>query len=129
MCGMSFPAGDPALDERIIRELKDLWRGTETDQFSWVVETFTVESATRIDQIVAAAHGGDHEDMRRVAHSLKGSAFTVGALRLGEACDQIENWSSRGGEPDGEVLERLLDGLRTEFRRAAEALAKLRDSA
>ncbi|WP_432472755.1 ATP-binding protein [Amphritea sp. HPY] len=49
-------------------------------------------------QIKAALRANEHEVVRDVAHRLKSSSRAVGALSLGECCEQIEQ-STNAGDP------------------------------
>jgi len=58
---------------------------------------FLVNAHAQVANIDAAANAGDTSQMADVAHTLKSSARSVGALALGELCQQIET-SGRAGQ-------------------------------
>jgi HPt (histidine-containing phosphotransfer) domain-containing protein len=52
---------------------------------------FLEEAPTRIASAHAALAGGDVEGVRAVAHMLKSSSGQMGALRMQQICERLEN--------------------------------------
>jgi HPt (histidine-containing phosphotransfer) domain-containing protein len=55
-----------------------------------LVDLFVQDSWSRVDALSRALHVRDRGALRTVAHSLKGSAGTVGARRLATFCHLLE---------------------------------------
>jgi PAS domain S-box-containing protein len=85
-----------------------------------LLRTFDESLPECVSEIVAAAEGGDRDEVRRVAHKLKGSSATLGAARLAAACLVLER--TRDGDPlPGEKQVDELRGLADEAREALHA--------
>jgi two-component system, sensor histidine kinase RpfC len=77
------------------------------------------------DQIVEALNARNYATVPSIAHALKGVSSNVGAVRLAGLASSMMNMSS--GELDGS-RERLTTDLRSTYRSALEALAKIVES-
>lgn len=63
------------------------------------LEMFVVRSEEQINIITDAMQTGDIQRMISTAHTLKASARSVGAERLGELCQALET-AGKGNDPD-----------------------------
>lgn len=103
----------PTFDEATLRRLhEDL--GAEADVTADIVRTF-LQSAE--DLLREAREGVERSDARvvaRVAHTLKSSAGTLGAMRLSELARDLETSLAGGGHATREAV----DALAEEFARA-----------
>lgn len=70
--------------------------GDKPDMRQRLLEKFLVKARMRIDEMINA--GGDRELAAHAAHALKSAARTVGALRLGELCQAMEDGVAVHGE-------------------------------
>jgi signal transduction histidine kinase/DNA-binding response OmpR family regulator len=84
-----------------------------------LVDTFDAQQAKCVVEIGGAIERGDRAEVRLVAHKLKGSSASLGAIRLRDRCQQLE----LGREADSELGEPQIAELRVI---AAEASAALR---
>jgi CheY-like chemotaxis protein/HPt (histidine-containing phosphotransfer) domain-containing protein len=95
----------PVLDEATILQLKETLTAEMRQQ---LVETFDEQLERCSADIAAAAARGDHGEVRRVAHLLKGSSATFGAHRLRDCCLALEHAGRQSDVPVGEAdVERL----------------------
>lgn len=79
-------------------------------------------SATKIAaELYAACKAVRYDLVSAAAHKLKSSARNVGALKLGELCEQIEHAGKNG---DAETLNTLLTGFSAEMTAVENYLAK-----
>ncbi len=78
------------------------------------------------DDFDAAAALGDRSTMTRLAHSLKGSAGSIGAQNLASLCEALET-ACDTGQPEGTIRAQL-QPLLGELRRVQDALATLADT-
>jgi HPt (histidine-containing phosphotransfer) domain-containing protein len=75
------------IDENILIGLKDVME----DDFSLLIETFLQDTEDRIAQIANLAISAvDPDQIRRAAHSLKGSSSNVGAIGMVTLCAVLE---------------------------------------
>jgi CheY-like chemotaxis protein/HPt (histidine-containing phosphotransfer) domain-containing protein len=77
---------------------------------------FLLNATTQVAEIMAAAAANDTATLAGVAHTLKSSARSVGALRLGELCQHME---TAGGDGDAPRCSTLAAGLAANFSAAA----------
>lgn len=108
----------PVLDHEAIANVRSLERPDQPDIFSEIVEIFLATSNDDVEALVAAAERGELETVRRIAHSMKGSAANLGARRLSEICAGIER-DIRAGTMDIAKLR----ALEVENERARALLA------
>ena len=60
------------------------------DRMAEMLRIFTDITPLKIDQLSAAIIAGDQNQVKELAHSVKGSAGNIGAVRLQEMCQLIE---------------------------------------
>ena len=106
------------LDLDALKELKQVMG----NEFSLLIETFTGDSAVRIETIKQAVASGEPEAIRRAAHSFKGSAGNMGATTLTNLCRSLEEKGC-----NGEIVgcEQLLDQLVEEYQQVRSVLVTL----
>lgn len=75
------------LNLSMISELREIME----DDFSVLYETFIADSEQKLQQLEQAFSLNDSESIRRLAHSLKGSCCNVGANKLADLCEVLEN--------------------------------------
>ena len=106
------------IDQATVRQLRD----TQTlEMRESLLEAFDVSLPKCVAEILSAADRGDRIELRRVAHLLRGSSATLGAARLGLACEQLER-SGRDGDPT--IEQEQLDVFATSAGEAQQALRK-----
>jgi HPt (histidine-containing phosphotransfer) domain-containing protein len=117
----SVSAASPAdiLDAASIARLRELDPSGKGGLVARVVATYTQSLAKLLDQFVAARATGDAQGLRHVAHTLKSSSASVGALQLSTLCADIER-SVREGQAEG--LDVRLDAMAQEAARVLTAL-------
>jgi CheY-like chemotaxis protein/HPt (histidine-containing phosphotransfer) domain-containing protein len=77
-----------------------------------VINKFAQDTPQQLEKLQNAWETGDQDSAERLAHSLKGSARSVGALRLGEVAFKMETSARQG---DLAPLEQLIKMLKEEF--------------
>ncbi len=107
---------DQVVDEQALVEL----RGIMGDDFQLLIDTFISDSEQRVNALHEALATEDTELLRTSAHSFKGSALNISALRLTALCRELET-RGREGHLEGaetvlaELLKAYLD-VKTYFR-------------
>jgi PAS domain S-box-containing protein len=85
----AIPAGIPVVDPQVIQALNSQF--SDNSQASTrLLELFHTDVARRIAELSHAMSRGDLGSSASIAHSLKGSAASIGAQRLATLCDRIE---------------------------------------
>ena len=103
------------VDVEALAELKDIME----DEFDILIETFVNDSEAKISTLSDVIAAGDAEELRKVAHSLKGSSSNVCAAQFSEYARQLEHMGKEGetaGAP--EVFEQL----KAEFSNVVDTL-------
>lgn len=78
--------GATVLDESVLHELF----GSDADLHGHILSEFEASLSGYCSEFDAAWQGKSSEVMKDVAHKLKSSALTVGAVALAEVCDKLE---------------------------------------
>lgn len=86
----ALPDDQPLLDDSLLDTL-DAILGEELQE---VVALFCGKLPGMVDTLLLSLRSGDHESIRHQAHSLKGSAGSMGALALTDLARRIE-WQAR----------------------------------
>jgi HPt (histidine-containing phosphotransfer) domain-containing protein len=112
----------PPLDAEALQRLSELDPGGRHGLLPKVLRTFDSSTRRLLEQLVAARAGADLEAQRMVAHTLKSSSMSVGALRLSKLCAEVEQ---RLRDQRLEGLEPLVGELETECRQLLDTLQPL----
>jgi HPt (histidine-containing phosphotransfer) domain-containing protein len=84
-----------------------------------LVAAYRTDGASRVVDMRTALAAGNAEDLRRAAHTLKGSSVSLGANALGEACREVE-LAARDGQLEG--LGAKVDAIAAQFDAVVSAL-------
>jgi two-component system sensor histidine kinase/response regulator len=112
----ALDAGVELLDAAVVRELCDTFT---LEMRSSLMATFEATLPAYLADISGAALRGDRLGLKRTAHMLKGSAATLGALQLADACHSIEQ---TGRDQDRRVGDAELQTLRATATMTCRAL-------
>jgi HPt (histidine-containing phosphotransfer) domain-containing protein len=103
----------PTLDPTTLDDLR-VAMGSD-DLVVDIIEAFLTGTPGQIDSLVEAGQRGDLPAVVTLAHLIKGSALTFGAVRVVELCQALESAPS---DPDGRVT-----ALAGEFEKLAASLS------
>jgi len=125
--GEGEPGGEPAivpwpgvLDAQALERLRELDPTGQNKLLERVFKAFEASIARLMPQLDAAGAGEDWQTVRQVAHTLKSSSASIGAIKLSGLCADIESMV-RQAQVQG--LHERLDAMRAEV---ANVLAALR---
>ncbi len=107
---------EPIVDQAMIAALRELGE----QEFEDLVTLFIADGAGRVAELRSAAARGDAAALRQVAHSLKGSSSTFGAVAMATLCAELEMLAG-SGELGTDV--RPVDLIATEFAAVSETLS------
>lgn len=125
--GASTPSGvpvDDVLDRQALEGLRELDPDGKNQLMSRVFQAFTSSIGRYMPQVATARQTGDLEMVRHVAHTLKSSSSSIGAIKLSKLCADIESMvrqSSTQGLPE------KLDAMQAEVVRVVAALEALQE--
>ncbi len=80
----------PVLDRVAIERLHELDPSGQNKLMQRVVSAFEASVARMVPQVRQASRNNDRDGMRHVAHTLKSSSASIGALRLSKMCAELE---------------------------------------
>lgn len=104
-----------ALDVASVQRLRELDPGGAHGLLERVLDTFVASLVRHVDELRAARADGDLAAMRHVAHTLKSSSASVGALELSRWCADVERaLRERPAEPPDAAA---LDAMAAEMQR------------
>lgn len=115
----------PPLDEAALARLRELDPTGQAGIVARVLNTFDASLQRLQAQFAAAQGANDAEAMRHVAHTLRSSSASVGAMELSAACRAVENAVREGRLAD---LPAEAQRLQHEFPRAAAAVRQALDT-
>ncbi|MBL8373182.1 MAG: response regulator [Candidatus Accumulibacter sp.] len=114
-----------AFDASVVQSLPMVADGTKPEFAERVLDMFSESTVRLLAELDEAARKGDAATVQRVAHTLKSSGATVGALALAEQARQLETLLRAGSEPAADWPA----VLRHAFDEFAAALARHRAAA
>jgi two-component system, sensor histidine kinase and response regulator len=87
---------EAALDPIVIERLRELTPPGEPDVLAQVLNLFLQETPKRLDRLKAACREGNHDEVHRTAHSLKGSVGNIGARAMFSVCRDLDDQARAG---------------------------------
>ena len=112
------------LDAGALDRLRELDPKGENQLLQRVLTAFQTSTARLVPQVRAACTAGDLNGVRHVAHTLKSSSASIGALRLAQLCSELESMI-RLGKP--ESLPERVEAMCAEVETVLQALRHLLD--
>jgi HPt (histidine-containing phosphotransfer) domain-containing protein len=106
------------IDDAAFAETRDMVGGDRSFLADLIAE-YRSDGTTRVADMRAALVAGKAEDLRRAAHTLKGSSASLGAVGLAAACRDIEG-AARDDRLDG--LGAAVESVATQFEAVVAAL-------
>jgi len=110
------------LDSSALARLAELDPGDRQGLLDRLLRTYRVTLERLLDQLTEAQGTAEREAVRHVAHTLKSSSASVGALALAGMCARLE--AILREQEDGDI-DALVSELLAEGRRLAHGLANL----
>ncbi len=116
-------APTPVLDEEALQRLRELDPSGQNHLLERVLRAFEGSLLRLAPQLREARQRRDLQGIRHIAHTLKSSSASVGALRLSRLCAEIE---AAVRQESAEGLPALLDDVDQEFDVVLKAVQPLR---
>jgi CheY-like chemotaxis protein len=117
---------EPAKTEPLFRaiDLRPLIDSGMADIIPRLIEIFLQTAPRDIEQAAAAVHNSDATDLEHAAHRLKGGCSNLGAARLRNLCQQLEE---HGRDGSLQNAPELMAAVKEEFGRVRMELIAVRD--
>lgn len=119
------PAAATALDAQALLRLRELDPDGRHGVVQRVLQTFVASLDKQLGLMAAARDRGDGQAVANIAHMLKSSSASVGALTFSAGCAALEK-AIRGGAAVDLAAE--VENLLTEGRRALAAVRAILES-
>jgi two-component system, sensor histidine kinase and response regulator len=113
---------DDSIDRSVLAGLRELRVEGESDIVAELAELFLKDVPVRLTELREATEIGDGRLVERVAHVLKGSSATVGAIKMEVICAELEEMGRSG---DLTAAPERLYHLHEEFGRVGMALEEV----
>ena len=107
-----------SIDLNALQELKEIME----DEFDELVSVFISDGEDQIEALGQAINTSSATDIRRIAHTLKGSSSNLGITGLSELCKMLE--CQAADEQLGNASE-LLDKITSEYETVKKTLENL----
>lgn len=98
----------PIIDDKVINML----RGRAFDRIKVI---FFDQYPKSVDEMKGALEAEDMDKLKRAAHYFKGSCFTLGAMRMGDACGKIQKGAMSLMESGDDLSEEDKSNFETYF--------------
>jgi len=123
----SVQAGAPGteLDPAALERLRELDPRGEGRLLQRVLQAFETSVGRLLPQLHDAHRLADHAGVRQVAHTLKSSSASIGALALSQRCAEVETLIRLEST---ELPDLPLDALRAELQLVLKAIASVLDN-
>ncbi|MBD2355795.1 response regulator [Tolypothrix sp. FACHB-123] len=110
------------IDRSFLQELRAM-AGSEGDSLvTELIQVYLEDTPARIQTIKDAVANGDRSKLQKATHALRSPSVSIGAVRLGEICETLENAAQ---EESLAQLGDLVDRLEREYNHAIAALQSL----
>jgi HPt (histidine-containing phosphotransfer) domain-containing protein len=119
--GIEGTAARPVLDAACMAELRALDPDGKAQLVKRVLVTYQASLAKLVGQLREARADGTWDQVSRVAHTLKSSSASIGALALSTLCAEIERLLRAG---DSVGADALLDRFHAEAARVEIAVGQ-----
>ncbi|HEX6363121.1 MAG TPA: response regulator, partial [Albitalea sp.] len=121
-----LPAGtESVLDAGALERLRELDPKGESQLLARVIQAFEASAARLLPQLEEARAARDPAGIRHVAHTLKSSSASIGAMKLSQLCADIE---AKIRTDRLENIEERVDAMRAEIEIVLQALKRLLDA-
>ena len=121
----AVPAMPAVLDAQALARLRELDPKGENRLLERVMKAFETSVARLAPQLEDARRSGDRAGIRHVAHTLKSSSASIGALALSQRCAEVETLIRLESTED---LSAPLDALRAELGVVLKAIQTVLDT-
>jgi len=107
-----------SIDLNILKKLKQIM----DDDFNELIEIFISDGQSQLKTLKAAIDSSAASDIRRIAHTLKGSSANLGLLTLSETCKTLEYNAAENIFDDA---NELFEKIKSEFEEAKLTLEEI----
>jgi HPt (histidine-containing phosphotransfer) domain-containing protein len=115
----SAEAPESAIDQSVLASLRKLQQDGKPGILNRLIEMFLDDTPPKLAALREAVAQEEAKALEQVAHALKGSSASLGALHMASICEEFEAFDRSG---DLRHAPGLLSQLEVEFDRVRDAL-------
>ncbi len=117
---VTLPLEEKRLQEHILNALSELIGANEPELFKELIQSYLDSSAVLTAELQTAIAKQNSTQLQHAAHSLKSSSASLGAKRLADLCQQLEQ-EGKAGELNAEKVQQAI----TEYALISRQLSKI----
>lgn len=106
-----------SIDLAVLKELKEIME----EDFDELILTFIADGQIQLDNLRKAIDASAADDIKRIAHTIKGSSANIGAMELSEA-GRILEFNAAGMQFD--AADEYYEDIKREYEAVKTALAE-----
>ena len=110
----------PAIVPNALQSVIEMVGGDEPEIIVELIDTYLEDSSNQVAQMTPMLVAGDWVTLRRIAHSMKSSSATFGAMVLSKMCETLEHNAKDNGIHGDATAQ--VSGVEREHVRVLEAL-------
>jgi histidine phosphotransfer protein HptB len=115
------PSKRPCDPQTLDTSVLDTYRAAGSAEFvNELIDQFVRDARARVDTMLRSAARGSAHTTKATAHALKGSAAIMGAMRLADLCDQLEQCAAASSP--AAPMTALATQVEQELERVCEAI-------
>jgi len=107
------------IDVSVLQNIMEIQGDGDTTIIKQLIKTYRSEARNLVSRLLEAEQKSDEIGIYKAAHSLKSSSFNVGAMKLGEHCQNLERMG-RSGSTQGMIS--LMRMVEREYERVVSVL-------
>ena len=111
----------PAIVPNALQSVIEMVGGDEPEIIVELIDTYLEDSSNQVAQMTPMLTAGDWVTLRRIAHSMKSSSATFGAMVLSKMCEALEHNAKDGGIHGDAAVQ--VSGVEREHVRVLEELS------
>jgi HPt (histidine-containing phosphotransfer) domain-containing protein len=81
---------EPVLDQSVLQSVVEMIGIDEPAVMLDLIDTYLMDSQKQVDELDSWLTTGDFKTLHRMAHSMKSSSATFGAISLSRLCESLE---------------------------------------
>ncbi|MBC1218667.1 response regulator [Nostoc sp. UCD121] len=121
----SNPYLQEAIDQRLLQELQNIGGNDGEQLVAELIQIYLEDTPIRIQTIKEAIAAEDRAKLQKAAHALRSPSVSIGAVKLGNICETLENAAIT--QPLDQISG-LINHLESEYKNVITALQSLYSS-
>ncbi|WP_345940575.1 Hpt domain-containing protein [Nostoc sp. UIC 10630] len=108
-----------AIDQRFLQELQNMGGSDGEQLVAELIQIYLEDTPIRIQTIKEAIAAEDRSKLQKAAHALRSPSVSIGAVKLGNICETLENAAITQSL---DQISELINHLESEYKNVITAL-------